>query len=113
MAYEMRISDRSSDVCSSDLWLLIAISSCSGLATLIGLTRAGIDLLWTTAEDSPPRLSVSEVAPIGLLLAACLALMVCAGPIFLYMETTAVALGDRSAYIEAVRHAPRAGEAGP
>ncbi|RIA45554.1 multisubunit potassium/proton antiporter PhaD subunit [Hephaestia caeni] len=94
-------------------WLLIAIIICSGLATLIGLTRAGIDLLWTPAEDSPPRLSVIEVAPIGLLLAACLALMVCAGPIFLYMETTAVALGDRSAYIEAVRHAPRAGEAGP
>jgi multicomponent K+:H+ antiporter subunit D len=91
-------------------WLLIALVIGSSLATLIGLTRAGIDLLWTPAEDNPPRLSVIEVAPIGLLLATCLALMLAAGPVFLYMEATAVALGDRSAYIEAVLHAPRAGE---
>ncbi|HWW63287.1 MAG TPA: monovalent cation/H+ antiporter subunit D [Sphingomonadaceae bacterium] len=94
-------------------WLLIALIIGSGLATLIGLTRAGIDLLWTPSEDNPPRLSVIEVAPIGLLLATCLALMLSAGPIFLYMETTAVALGDRSAYIEAVLHAPRANGARP
>jgi len=93
-------------------WLLIALVICSGLATLIGLTRAGIDLLWTPAEDRPPRLSVIEVAPIGLLLATCLALMLSAGPIFLYMETTAIGLADRSAYIEAVLHPPHVGEAG-
>jgi multicomponent K+:H+ antiporter subunit D len=91
-------------------WLLIALIVVSGLATLIGLTRAGIDLLWTPAEDNPPRLSVIEVAPIGLLLATCLGLMISAGPIFLYMEVTAVALGDRSAYIQAVLDAPRVGE---
>lgn len=94
-------------------WLLIALIIVSGLATLIGLTRAGIDLLWTPAEDNPPSLSVVEVAPIALLLGTCLALMLMAGPIFLYMETTAVALGDRSAYVEAVLHAPRAGEVVP
>jgi len=94
-------------------WLLIGLIICSGLATLIGLTRAGIDLLWTPAEDTPPPLSIIEVAPIGLLLATCLALMVGAGPIFLYMEKTAGALGDRSAYVEAVLKAPRAGEIQP
>lgn len=94
-------------------WLLVAFVICSGLATLIGLTRAGIDLLWTPAEDNPPRLSVIEVTPIGLLLTICLMLMLFAGPIFLYMETTAEALGDRSAYIEAVlMQPPHAGEAG-
>jgi multicomponent K+:H+ antiporter subunit D len=92
-------------------WLLVALIIGSGLATLIGLTRAGIDLLWTP-EDTPPAVSVIEAAPIGVLLAACLALIVAAGPIFAYMETTAAALADRSAYIDAVLHAPLAGGAG-
>src|SRR3546814_19481199 len=98
----MRISDWSSDVCSSDLlaglpplsgfiakfaiidallrtgavgpmnWSLIGLIIVSGLATMIVMTRAGIDLLWTPAEDAPPRLSLVEVAPTGLLLAVCL-----------------------------------------
>lgn len=94
-------------------WILITLIIVSGLATLISMTRAGIDLLWTPSEDSPPSLSVIEVAPIGLLLAACLALMILAGPVYLYMEGTAEALTDRSTYIDAVRHAPRVGEATP
>ncbi|WP_212611294.1 monovalent cation/H+ antiporter subunit D [Sphingobium sp. Ndbn-10] len=94
-------------------WMLIALIILSGLATLIAMTRAGIDLLWTPGEDSPARLSVIEVAPIGLLLAACLALMVLADPAYLYMEGTAAALSDRSVYIEAVRSAPRVGGAMP
>jgi multicomponent K+:H+ antiporter subunit D len=93
-------------------WLLVALIIGSGLATLIGLTRAGIDLLWTPSEDNPPAVSVIEAAPIGVLLAACLALIIAAGPIFAYMETTAAALADRSAYIDAVLHAPLAGGAG-
>jgi multicomponent K+:H+ antiporter subunit D len=100
-------------VISPTAWILIALIILSGLATLIALTRAGIDLLWTPAEDSPARLSVIEVAPIGVLLAACLALMVGAGPLYRYMEATAAALAERSSYIDAVRLAPRAGETVP
>lgn len=100
-------------VISPTAWILIALIILSGLATLIALTRAGIDLLWTPAEDSPARLSVIEVAPIGILLAACLALMVCAGPLYRYMEATAAALAKRSGYIDAVRLAPRVGEIVP
>lgn len=102
-----------SAVISPTAWILITLIIASGLATLISMTRAGIDLLWTPSEDSPPSLSVIEVAPIGLLLAACLALMVLAGPVYLYMEGTAAALADRSTYIDAVRGAPRVGEAMP
>ncbi|WP_278393016.1 monovalent cation/H+ antiporter subunit D [Sphingobium yanoikuyae] len=87
-------------------WALITVIILSGLATLVAMTRAGIDLLWTPGEDSPARLSVIEVAPIGLLLAACLALMLGAGPLYRYMEATAKALGAPSVYIEAVRAAP-------
>ncbi|MBB6193450.1 multicomponent K+:H+ antiporter subunit D [Sphingobium wenxiniae] len=100
-------------VISPTAWILIALIILSGLATLISLTRAGIDLLWTPAEDSPARLSVIEVAPIGVLLAACLALMIGAGPLFRYMEATAAALADRSGYIDIVRRAPSAGETVP
>src|SRR5690606_8803058 len=92
-------------------WIMIALLILSGLATLIAMTRAGIDLIWTPAEDSPASLSVIEVVPIGLLLSACLALMVFAGRVYLYMEGAAAALAERSVYIETVLNAPRAGEA--
>ena len=94
-------------------WALITLIILSGLATLVAMTRAGIDLLWTPGEDSPARLSVIEVAPIGLLLAACLALMIGAGPLFEYMESTARVLSEPSLYIEAVRTAPHMRETMP
>ncbi|WP_324742163.1 monovalent cation/H+ antiporter subunit D [Tsuneonella sp. CC-YZS046] len=94
-------------------WMLIAVVVCSGLATLIAMTRAGIDLLWTPADDAPARLSLIEVAPIGFLLAVCLALMVGAGPMMAYMEGTAAALRDPAGYIDAVGQAPRFGEVAP
>ena len=94
-------------------WIMIVLIILSGLATLIALTRAGIDLIWTPANDSPARLSVIEVVPIGMLLAACLALMINAGPLFQYMEATAFNLSDRAAYIDAVRSSPPDGDARP
>jgi multicomponent K+:H+ antiporter subunit D len=86
-------------------WALIALIIISGLATMIVMTRAGIDLLWTPGEDSPSRLSVIEVAPIGLLLGVCLALMLGAGPVMEYLERVAAGLHDPADYIRAVRHA--------
>ncbi len=102
----------SNSVITPTTWILITLIILSGLTTLIALTRAGIDLLWTPAEDSPVKLSLTEITPIGLLLAACLVSMVLAGPIFAYMEATAADLHLSSIYIDAVSHAPRAGEAG-
>ncbi len=94
-------------------WGLIALIILSGLATLIAMTRAGIDLLWTPAEDSPASLSVIEVAPIALLLSACLALMVFAGNAYLYMEGTAAALTQGTGYIDAVLGAMPKGDTQP
>lgn len=91
-------------------WTLITLIILSGLTTLVALTRAGIDLIWTPAEDSPVHLNVTEIVPIGLLLAACLVSMIMAGPIFSYMEAVAADLGDASLYIDAVMDAPHAGE---
>lgn len=92
-------------------WLFIALLILSGLAALISMTRAGIDLLWTPAEHDPPRLSLIEVAPIWLLLTVCLGLMTGAGSIMRYMEDTAGSLRDPIGYIDAVRLAPPAEKA--
>ncbi|MGE4324025.1 MAG: monovalent cation/H+ antiporter subunit D [Sphingobium sp.] len=90
-------------------WILIGLIILSGLATMISLTRAGIDLIWTPADESPARLSVIEVVPIGVLLSACLALMIWSGPAFRYIEATAASLMDRTSYLEAVLTALPAG----
>src|SRR3546814_9951008 len=42
-------------------WALIGLIILSGLATMMIMTRAGIDLLWTPGEDAPSRLSLVEV----------------------------------------------------
>lgn len=94
-------------------WSLIVLIIVSGLATMIVMTRAGIDLLWTPAEDAPSRLSLIEVAPIGLLLAVCLALMLWAGPVMAYLEATSAALHDPARYVAAVEGAATVGGARP
>ena len=92
-------------------WSLIALIIVSGLATLIATTRAGIDLLWTPSDKPQPVLRLAEAAPVGLLLAICLALMVFAGPVMKYMERTGQSLEDREGYIQSVAGASRAGRA--
>ena len=88
-------------------WTLIVLIILSGLATIIATSRAGMDLIWT--PERPPRdLRLAEAAPIGLLLALCLGLMIFAGPIMRYMEQTARALDDRNTYVEPVLTAPQA-----
>ena len=89
-------------------WVLIGLIILSGLATMIIMTRAGIDLLWTPGEDAPSRLSLVEVLPIGLLLAVCLGLMLGAGPVMRYLEATSAALHQPAGYIGAVADAPPA-----
>ncbi len=92
-------------------WTLIALIIVSGLATLIATTRAGIDLLWEPSDKPQPVLRLAEAAPVGLLLAICLALMVFAGPVMTYMERTGQSLEDREGYIRSVAGAARAGGA--
>jgi len=87
-------------------WVLIGLIILSGLATMIIMTRAGIDLLWTPGEDAPSRLSLVEVLPIGLLLSVCLCLMLGAGPVMRYLEATSSALHQPAHYVAAVADAP-------
>ena len=90
-------------------WVFIGLIILSGLGSMIAMTRAGIDLLWTPAEEAPPRLSVIEVVPIWLILSVCLGLMLGAGPIMRYMEATSASLHDPASYVYAVGTAPLAG----
>lgn len=87
-------------------WTLIGLIILSGLATMILMTRAGIDLLWTPGEESPSHLSLIELTPIALLLSVCLVLMLAAGPVMDYMEATTNSLYNPADYIAAVGAAP-------
>jgi multicomponent K+:H+ antiporter subunit D len=91
-------------------WMLITLIIVSGLATMMTMTRAGIDLLWTPGEDAPARLSLVEVVPIGLLLAVCLGLMLQAGPVMEYLAKTSAALQQPAGYVAAVIDPQIAGE---
>lgn len=87
-------------------WTLIGLIILSGLATMILMTRAGIDLLWTPGEENPSHLSLIEVTPIALLLSVCLVLMLAAGPVMEYMEATTNSLYNPADYIAAAGAAP-------
>jgi multicomponent K+:H+ antiporter subunit D len=94
---------------AASIWILIALMIVSGLATLVAMTRAGIDLLWDPGEHGQANLSILEAMPIAILLAICLALMIQAGAVMRYMEATARVVESRYLYIDAVRLAPRSG----
>lgn len=87
-------------------WTMIGLIILSGLATMIVMTRAGIELLWTPADDSPAALSPIEVTPIALLLSVCLVLMIAGGPVMDYMEATTAALYNPADYIAEAGPAP-------
>jgi multicomponent K+:H+ antiporter subunit D len=92
----------SGDGVSATTWALLAALILSGLATVIAMTRAGIDAFWASPAGEVPRVQVSEIVPVMLLLALCLALTVEAGPVMRYMEATAQALHVPRDYVRSV-----------
>lgn len=87
---------------SMDAWLLLVGILISGMVGVIALGRAGIRLFWSSEDVTIPRLSIREAGPVTLLLGACIALTLWAGPATTYLEATAKSLNDPSAYIQAV-----------
>jgi multicomponent K+:H+ antiporter subunit D len=100
----------SGDGVPSTAWALLAALILSGLATIVAMTRAGIDAFWASPAGEVPRVRVTEIAPIMLLLALCLAMTVQAGPALRYMEATAQSLHVPRDYVRNVLPAPRATE---
>ena len=86
-------------------WLLLALLIGSGLLALIALTRAGILHFWATYDRAAPQLRIMEGLPIALLLGACVALTLQAGPVMRYMQATAETLHQPGRYVQAVMSA--------
>lgn len=86
-------------------WLLLPLVVVSGLAGIISLMRFGVRTFWT-ASVTPPRLQISEAAPISALLFLCVLLTVQAGPVVAYLERGSAMLHQPDAYIEQVLSAP-------
>lgn len=82
-------------------WTVLAALVLSGFATIIAMTRSGIDAFWALPVE-PPRVYLTEIAPIVFLLTLCAILTVQAGPSMRYMSATAEALHQPHAYVRGV-----------
>jgi len=79
----------------------------SGFVALIGLSRIGIRTFWAPVEPFTPKITVMETAPILLLLAMLIGLMMQAGPVMDLLNTTARDLHEPYRYLQAVFGAER------
>ena len=93
------------DVATPAAWTLFALLIISGLFAATGLMRVGIRHFWTANVGVVPRLRIIETLPIGLLLAASVALVVHGESALAYARHTAEALHTPQRYIDAVMSA--------
>ena len=98
---------------SAVTWLLIALVIVSGLFGIIALMRFGVRTFWAPDSIAPPRLLVSEAAPITVLLLLCAVLTVQAGPTMEYLERSTRTLDQPQIYAERVRSEPTVERAAP
>ncbi|MFP5401168.1 MAG: monovalent cation/H+ antiporter subunit D [Gammaproteobacteria bacterium] len=87
-------------------WLLIALMVVGGLAAIIALMRLGVRTFWASGVVTPPRLQVSEAAPVAALVIACVLLTVQAEPVFDYLGRTVEGLLHGGGYAERVLGEP-------
>jgi multicomponent K+:H+ antiporter subunit D len=87
-------------------WIFAALLIFSGLLALTAMCRAGIRTLWSPEDREVPRIRLLEIVPVLGLLLACVGLTIWAGPVLAYMESTARALHDPTAYVGHVQIAP-------
>ena len=78
-------------------WALIALMVLGGLAAIIALMRLGVRTFWASGMVAPPRLQVSEAAPVGALVLLCVLLTLQAGPAFDYLGRTTADLARSGA----------------
>ena len=96
----------SGEAIGSMAWVLLTLVVLSGLAGIISLMRFGVRTFWAAKGVTPPRLQLTEVAPISLLLLLCVLLTVQAGPAMDYLERSAAPLHQPEAYVERVLSEP-------
>ncbi len=93
-------------------WLIMAALILSGLATVIAMLRAGIEVFWASPAARLPRIGLIEVMPIALLLLLAAALTIGAGSAMAYMQAAAQELHLPAAYLRGVLGAPPAAPGG-
>ena len=91
-----------SDIAPAMSWTMLALLLMSGMATIIGMARAGVRRFWASPPAGIPRVRVVELAPIVLLLALCVGFTVQAGASMRYLGAAADALHAPEPYVDGV-----------
>lgn len=91
---------------STSTWAILAALIISGMATIIAMARAGIDAFWVSPADVRPRVRVTEIGPVALLLTLCMAMTVRPEPVMNYLQAAAQSLHAPQGYIRAVFPVP-------
>jgi multicomponent K+:H+ antiporter subunit D len=89
----------SADDPTARTWWLIGTLIFSGLGVLIAMARSGINIFWATLEPGAAQARISEVLPIVVLLALCIALSVMPAPVLSYMESSASLVSIPELYV--------------
>ena len=87
---------------STAAWCLLALLILSGLASLIGFSRLGIQRFWTPLERPSPLLRRYECIPIVVLLGLCVVMTFKAEPVMRYIQAAADTLNNPERYVMAV-----------
>ena len=87
-------------------WVVFALVMLSGLAAMIALARAGVRIFWADASRVAPQVRVIEIVPVAMLITACLALTVFAGPAMDYLHDAGNAISPPGPYIWEVLRTP-------
>ncbi|NMY76636.1 monovalent cation/H+ antiporter subunit D [Pseudomonas sp. WS 5071] len=87
---------------STAAWCLLALLILSGLASLVGFSRLGIQRFWTPLERPSPLLRRYECIPIVVLLGLCVVMTFKAEPVMRYTQAAADTLNNPERYVMAV-----------
>ncbi|SMQ63971.1 multisubunit potassium/proton antiporter, PhaD subunit [Devosia lucknowensis] len=84
---------------SVEAWWLMGTLIISGLAVLIAMARSGINIFWATLEPGPAQARISEMLPIVVMLALCIALSIVPTSVLEFMESTAALVSVPEYYV--------------
>ena len=87
---------------SAAAWALLVMLILSGLASLIAMTRAGINAFWASPDRTVQRVRLIEMAPVVILLILCAIQTIEAGPIMRFVQATAQSLHAPQDYVRGV-----------
>lgn len=95
----------STDAVAGSTWWLVGLVIFSGFASLIALTRTGINTFWMPMAGEPAPVRILEIAPVAILLALTVAMTALAGPVMDYMTAAAAELHSPARYVSEVLQA--------